>query len=80
MAAERRVRRRFWVEGGSALASLALLVVTLINQEWIEAVFGVDPDHGNGAFEWTIVAVLALIAVVGAVTARAEWRAATATS
>ena len=62
------------MESASTAASLVLLIVTLIDQEWIEAVFGVDPDRGNGMLEWAIVAVLALVAVGSAVVARAEWR------
>ena len=80
MAAGRRVRGRFWAETASATGSLVLLVVTLIDQEWIEAVFGVDPDHGTGALEWTIVVSLALVAVTSAAVARAEWRRAAVAS
>jgi hypothetical protein len=68
------VRARFWIEAGLAIISLLLLVVTLISREWIEIVFGVDPDHGSGSLEWLIVAVAALVATVFSVIARSEWR------
>ena len=42
--------------------------------QWIEIVFGVDPDGGDGSLEWFIVAALALVAVIFAAMARVEWR------
>jgi len=74
MTAGRDMRRRFYVESGLSAASLILLVITLVNREWIEAVFGVDPDQGNGSLEWLVTAVLTVVTVVGAVSARVEWR------
>jgi len=67
-------RRRFWIElGAGAVAAIALLA-TLISREWIEAVFGVDPDHGSGSLEWAIVAVSAVVAVGCATLVPLEWR------
>jgi hypothetical protein len=74
MTAVRSMRRRFYAESGLSAASLILLILTLANHEWIEAVFGVDPDQGNGSLEWLVVAVLTVVTVVGAVSARVEWR------
>jgi hypothetical protein len=73
-ARPRSPRLRFWLEAGLATASAALLLLTLLAPDWIEAVFGVDPDAGNGSLEWALVGVLAVtaIAVLGA--ARREWR------
>jgi hypothetical protein len=68
------VRTRFWIEAGLAVISLLLLVVTLISREWIEIVFGVDPDHGSGSLEWLIVAIAALVTAFFSVIARMEWR------
>jgi hypothetical protein len=70
----RTVRIRFWIE--AALASLAagLLVLTLILREWIELLFGVDPDGGDGSLERAVVAVLLVATVVFAWLARVEWR------
>jgi len=68
------VRARFWLQAGFSAAALVLTVVTLISREWIELLTGWDPDRGNGAVEWTIVAVLGLAAIVLGLAARKEWR------
>lgn len=68
------VRRRFWWETGLALAAAILAVVTLINAEWIELLFGVDPDNGSGALEWALVVVLAVASVAVGSVARREWQ------
>jgi hypothetical protein len=49
-------------------------VITLFWHDWIEAVFRVDPDSGNGWAEWLIVLVLLLATVTLASGARREWR------
>jgi hypothetical protein len=68
------VRRRFWIEAVLGTASFALLVLTLIWHDWIETVFGADPDRGSGYAEWLIVAILALVTVTFAVLARIDFR------
>lgn len=69
-----RLRSRFWIESILASATGILAIVTIFWRDWVEAVFGVDPDHGNGSAEWAAVAVLALVAMLFAVGARIEWR------
>lgn len=69
----RAVRRRYWIELGLAIVTGALLVLTIITREWIEIVFGVDPDGGSGALEWAIVAGLAVLTLASTVAARREW-------
>jgi hypothetical protein len=49
-------------------------VITLLWHDWIETVFKVDPDSGNGSAEWLIVLVLLLTTVTLASGARREWR------
>lgn len=67
-------RYRFWVESvlGSLTGSLAL--VTLFWQNWIEILFGVDPDRGNGSVERLVVICLLTVTLILAACARLEWR------
>jgi hypothetical protein len=73
MSRSRRLRRRFWWESGLAAVTFLLLVLTAAVPNWIEVVFGVDPDGGDGTLE----IAMALAAVIGlgcAWLARLEWR------
>jgi hypothetical protein len=47
---------------GAAVTGLAA-AITAIVPDWIEEVFHVDPDSGNGSLEWLIVAALALATI-----------------
>jgi hypothetical protein len=72
------LRSRFWIEAVLASITGGLFVVTLVWREWIELVFGVEPDGGDGSLEWAIVGVLLVATVVFGWLARTEWRRATA--
>lgn len=72
MQAPPNLRRRFWPEAALAVTSATLAVVTLLWKDWIEILFGLDPDKGSGALEWSIVIALALLAVIAGAMARAE--------
>jgi hypothetical protein len=65
-------RRRFLIETALAVASAALLLLTLISKEWIELLFGVDPDGGSGTLEWAIVAALLAMTVAFGALARRD--------
>lgn len=67
-------RTLFWIEAGLAGVAGFLTVLTLFTREWIETVFNVDPDGGDGSLEWFIVIALAVVTVVFVVLARLEWR------
>lgn len=75
-----RVRWQFWLETGLATVSGVLFIVTLVWRDWIEDVFGVDPDQHSGSLEWLIVIALLAIALISAALARTEWSRATATA
>ncbi|MDR2986943.1 MAG: hypothetical protein LBV34_19105, partial [Nocardiopsaceae bacterium] len=49
-------------------------ILTAVWPEWIEGLFGFDPDGGNGSAEWLIVAVLAVAAIAVAALARRDLR------
>jgi hypothetical protein len=75
-----KVRTRFWIEAGLASLTTFLFLLTLVRWDWIEAAFGVDPDHYNGSLEWISVGTLFVVSVAFAALARAEWRRAQATA
>jgi len=70
----RSTRLTLWIERGLALLSGLLFVVTLLWTEWIEIVFGVDPDKGSGALEWAITFGLLAVTIAFAALARREQR------
>lgn len=59
---------------GQVLMVLAA-ILTAIVPSWIETVFNIDPDGGDGALEWLIVAALVGLAVVCELGLRAKLRA-----
>jgi hypothetical protein len=69
----RQAGNRFWVEAGLGSISGILFVATLTWPDWLELVLHVDPDGGNGAVEWAVLAVFAVVCVICLFLARAEW-------
>jgi hypothetical protein len=69
---------RVWAEALLGAVCAALLVATLVWPDWLELVLHIDPDGGNGAVEWAIVAVFAIVASGCLLLARADWRRARA--
>ena len=43
---------RFWIEVALGGLSAALLAITIVWPDWIERVFAIEPDGGNGSVEW----------------------------
>ena len=54
-------RTRYILELACAVVSGILAVLTLVVHDWIEAVFGVDPDGGSGHVEAAIVVTLFVV-------------------
>ena len=69
-----RVRVRFWFEVSVAASAGFLAALTLVWRDWIEGVFGVDPDRHTGSLESVIVAALVVAAMLAGSAARLEWR------
>jgi hypothetical protein len=65
---------RFWLETGVAIATGILLVITLVRRDWIEVVFGIDPDNSSGTLEWLILAALLVVTITLFTLASYEWR------
>ena len=72
------LRQRFWLETGMAIVTSILFVITLLQRDWIETIFGIDPDSGSGALEWLIVGALLLVTITLFILASYEWRRARA--
>jgi hypothetical protein len=72
------LRPQFYAELVLGAATLIVFGVTLVWNDWIEIVFKVDPDSGNGSLEFAICTVLLAATVSSWWLARAEWRRARA--
>jgi hypothetical protein len=68
------VRARFWVEAVLAALAVGLFFLTLVLRNWIEVVFGINPDSSSGSLEWSIVGALFVASVALVALARVEWR------
>ena len=73
------LRLQFWIEVVMSAITGILFVVTLIWPHWIEAVFGMSLDNGDGSLERRIVAGLLAVTVALLFMARYEWRLAQCT-
>jgi hypothetical protein len=72
------LRQRFWLATAMAIVTSILLVITLVQRDWIELVFGVDPDNRNGTLEWLIIGALLVVTITLFTMASYEWRRARA--
>jgi hypothetical protein len=70
----RSVRARFWLELGLGLLGLGLAVLTTIWPDWIERMFGVDPDEYSGSLEAVIAVGIMLISLILIAMSTLEWR------
>jgi hypothetical protein len=69
-----RGRTAFGLELGLAATLGGIAALTLIWGDWLEAVFGVDPDRHSGSLEWSVVAALTFAAISVTYFAHREWR------
>ena len=67
------LRRRFWLETGIAIVTSILFAITLVQRDWIEIVFGIDPDNRSGILEWLIVGALLVVTLTLFTLAWYEW-------
>ena len=67
-------RPRFWAEAISATATAVLASLALLWPDWIEPLTGINPDHGNGSFEWMLVIGLGVVSAALSLLAWREWR------
>ena len=70
----KRSRARAWLATVSAVVGVGLCVLTLVWSEWIELLFGVDPDGGSGALELMVAGAFLVASVLLAGQARRDWR------
>ena len=59
-----RPQLRFWIDTGLGLISAVALVMTVTMPDWIERIFGLEPDRGDGSTEWGLAISLAVATVV----------------
>jgi hypothetical protein len=67
-------KARAWLETVLAVVGLSLCLLTLVWREWIEFLFGVDPDRHSGAMELLVAGAFLVASVVLGRLARREWR------
>ena len=68
-------RARFALEMGAAAAAAFLAGVTVVWPRWVELGFGLDPDRGDGTFEWLFVGALFSLSLVCSLLAWRDRRA-----
>lgn len=68
------------IETALSVLFAGLAITTAFWPAWIETVFRVDPDAGDGAAEWLVVAVLGVAAIAAFILARRDYRTAKATN
>lgn len=71
---KKRLGIAFWIEAVLGTVGLLLGILTLVHNDWIETVFKVDPDGGNGSVEWIFVVALFVVAAALFTLAGRTWR------
>ena len=68
------LRRRFWFATIFALIAAFLAVLTAVRPDWIELLFGIEPDEGSGSLERLVVGIAVAVAFTASLFALTEWR------
>jgi len=71
---KKRVCIWFWVKTLVGSATGILFLATLFARDWIETLFGWDPDQHSGSVEWLIVVGLFVVTAMLFTSAGLEWR------
>ena len=64
---------RFWVEVALSVASGTLTALTITWTDWIERIFGLEPDGGDGSIEWGLVLAFAGLTIAFIIFSRRTW-------
>jgi hypothetical protein len=67
-------RRRFWISVSLAVVAAFLAVLAFVWKTWIESATGLEPDGGDGSFEWLVVVGCLGLSLAFTSVARWEWR------
>jgi hypothetical protein len=59
-----RLSLRLWIETALGVVSAVAFMMTLIMPDWIERIFGFEPDGGDGSTEWGLAISLAIATLV----------------
>ena len=68
------LRTRVRLESAVAILTTMAAILTAAVPSWIEAIFGIDPDAGNGAVEWGVTIAFAAVTLVVVRAARSTSR------
>jgi hypothetical protein len=60
----RRLPAKLWVEFALGLTSSALLALALLSPHWMELLFGLAPDGGDGSAEYGLALVFAVVSLL----------------
>jgi hypothetical protein len=71
---QRPLSAAFWIELLLSIIGAFLTALTIVWPDWVEGLFGVDPDGGSGSSEWGITLVFIVVTVMLAAWARRTWR------
>jgi hypothetical protein len=74
MPAQNRLPARVWVELALGLMSSALLALALLSPHWMELLFGLAPDAGDGSAERGVALLWSALSVLMFGLAGRTWR------